>query len=130
MRPAGQPQGDPARPSRHTRGPKTWDRVQGTEGAPLQPPAGANEGQAAKSCRRPEPLQEPPAEGPTLRKKRGLEPGDLTHYLKSLVIFSPVAAPVHFRLWNVEGVECRVWVGCEESGVLSGGMQCRVCSVE
>ena len=37
--------GDPARPSRHTRGPKTWDRVQGTEGIPLQPPAEAEERQ-------------------------------------------------------------------------------------
>lgn len=34
VRPAGQLQGDPARPSRHTRGPKTWGRVQGTEGGP------------------------------------------------------------------------------------------------
>ena len=43
--PSGQPQGDPARPSRYTRGPKTWDRVQGTEGIPLQPPAEAEERQ-------------------------------------------------------------------------------------
>ena len=42
-----------------------------------------------------------------------------TSDLNSLVHFSPVAVPVHCRLWNPEegGVES---VGCEGSGVLSG----------
>ena len=54
-----------------------------------------------------------------------------TSDLNSLVHFSHVTVPVHWRLWNLEEGEVQS-VGSEESGVLSGecSVECEVGIVE